>query len=71
MKYFIQFEGKEKALVKCIIIAQVIIIILLIKIAFRPIELYIDNIQLREICSWQKQDSKEEENVAKAEELLD
>ena len=71
MKYFIQFEGKEKLLVKCIFIAQIIIIILLIKIAFRPIELYIDDMQLREIYSWQKQDSKEEESAAKVEELLD
>ena len=71
MKYFIQFEGKEKLLVKCIFIAQIIITILLIKIAFRPIELYIDDIQLREIYSWQKQDSEEEESAARVEELLD
>jgi len=71
MKYFIQFEGKEKLLIKCIFIAQLIIILLLCKIVFRPIDLYIGDEQLKEFYSWQKQDSGEKENVGKAAKSLD
>lgn len=68
MKYFLQFEGKERLLLKAIFVAQIIIIILLFKIAFRPIELYINNKQLKEILIWQayELDSNVEENEGKA-----
>lgn len=65
MKYLIQFEGKEKLLIKCIFFAQIVIILLLFKIAFRPIELYIDDEQLKEIYSWQKQNLLEEESMVR------
>lgn len=70
MKYFIQFEGKEKLLIKCIFIAQVIITILLIKMVFRPIELYINNEQSKEIAVWlaNELNSNDAENVEKVEE---
>lgn len=71
MKYFIQFEGKEKLLVKCIFVAQLIIILLLCKIAFRPIDLYIDDAQLKELYSWQRQDSSEGEIAVKVGKSLD
>lgn len=71
MKYYVQFEGKEKLLIKCIFIAQLIIILLLCKIVFRPIDLYIGDEQLKEFYSWQKLDLSEEENVAKVEKSLD
>ncbi len=61
MKYFVQFEGKEKLWVKFIIIVQIVITLLLVKIAFRPVELYIDDKQLKEIVVWlaKEQDSSE------------
>lgn len=71
MKYFIQFEGKEKLLIKCIFIAQVIIILLLCKLVFRPIDLYISDEQLKELYSWQRQDLNEKGNAARVENLLD
>ncbi len=71
MKYFVQFEGKEKLLIKCIFVAQIIIILLLCKIVFRPIDLYIDDAQLKELYSWERQDLGEKESAAKAERSLD
>lgn len=71
MKYFVQFEGREKLLIRCILLAQIIIILLLCKVVFRPIDLYIGDEQLKEIYSWEKRDLNEKENAAKAGKSLD
>jgi len=52
MKYFLQFEGNEKLVVKVISMFLVIIIILLVKITFteRPIDLYLTDDKLQILC---------------------
>jgi len=52
MKYFIQFSGNEKLIVKSIIIFQIIITILLTALLIRedPIDVYFENEQLQILC---------------------
>lgn len=73
MKYFLQLEGRERLLIKCVFVLQVIIIGLVLWNCARPNYLYIDTEQLKEIYSWQKQNSEEhrQKKTAKAEESLD
>ncbi len=44
MKYFIQFEGNEKLIIKIVLVLLVVVIILLCKIAFveRPVYVEVD-----------------------------
>lgn len=60
MKYFLQFEGREKLLLKCIFVAQIAIIGLLICFCLRPNYLYIDDEQLKELYSWRANQNSEE-----------
>lgn len=52
MKYFLQFEGREKLLLKVIVVMQIIIIILLAWVCMRPNYLYIGDEQLKETLIW-------------------
>lgn len=52
MKYFIQFEGKEKVWVKLIIILQIAITILLIALLLREPYLYITDKQVNRIIEY-------------------
>ncbi len=65
MKYFIQFEGNEKLIIKAILVSSLIIIILLSIIAFtvvfteRPIYLEMEN------SLWQELGSGAEKKLAR------
>ncbi len=50
MKYFIQFEGNEKLIIKIVLVLLVIIIFLLCKIAFTERPIYVE----MEASLWQK-----------------
>lgn len=61
MKYFIQFEGKEKLLLKVIFILQLIIITSIFWLCARPNYLYIGDEQLKEALIWLENELSSEE----------
>ena len=75
MKYFLQFEGREKLLLKVIVVMQIIIIIFLFWLCIRPNYLYIGDEQLKEALIWLENESNLEEHPqiekVKVEEQLD
>ena len=78
IKFWVQISGNGKRVFYAVLVSFLIIIILLTKIAFRPIELYIDDealkrvvIDVRQELLWQSIDLKEEGKEAKAVELFD